>query len=257
MSNMYPPPQQPPFPPQPGFSQFGGVLYPNIDIGTIFSQSGKHFGRQLGVWVLATLIFLAVIVCFAFFAVILGIIPAIGSASSGSNTEFGVSSFASIFVLIFSVLGTCAIAVLSIVFNVNTYRNAVRAVQGEEVTIGDFYQLSGIGKSVVAAILTGLIIFLGYVACIIPGIVLSFILCFVPISVWAKPELSVGGALADSYETFKRNPGISIVIVLLTWLITSLAASVAVGMLFALPFVNLVLAITYFMIQQRPFAVLP
>lgn len=252
MSNMYPP-----NPPQPGVLYPGAVSSPNIDIGTIFSQAGKHFSKQLGVWVLATLIWLAAISCYAFFAVIVGIIPAIESAASGSNTEFVVSSFVGGVFLLLYALGSIAIAVLSIIFNVNTYRNAVRAVQGEEVTIGDFYQLSGTGKAVVVSLLTGLIVFLGLLACVIPGIVLSFLLCFVPISVWAKPELTVGGVLADSYETFKRNFGISIVIVLINGIIASLAASVAVGMLFALPFVNLVLAITYSMIQQRPFAVLP
>ena len=240
MSSMYPPPQQP--------------AQPNIDVGTIFSIGWKHFNRQMSVWLIASAIFLGVMIAYSLLVSVVMIAAAASASTTATGATYvssGLGAFSSLLILLSSILSTIFI----VIFMINSYRNAVNAVQGGEITVGDFFKVAGIGKAVAVGLLVGIICLVGMMACVIPGIVLSFILSFAPISVWVNPHLSIGGVLSDSFETFKRNPGIAIVIVLLTHVVGGLVASTIVGVLLVLPLTYLILSITYFMINQRPFAI--
>ena len=240
MSSMYPPPQQP--------------AQPNIDVGTIFSIGWKHFNRQMSVWLIASAIFLGVMIAYSLLVSVVMIAAAASASTTATGATYvssGLGAFSSLLILLSSILSTIFI----FIFTINSYRNAVHAVQGGEITVGDFFKVAGIGKSVAVGLVVGIIYLVGMMACVIPGIVLSFILSFAPISVWVNPHLSIGGVLSDSFETFKRNPGIAIVIVLLTHVVGGLVASTIVGVLLVLPLTYLILTITYFMINQRPFAI--
>ncbi|OBG83520.1 hypothetical protein A5733_12815 [Mycobacterium sp. NS-7484] len=111
---------------------------------------------------------------------------------------------------------------------------------GTPVTIGSFFRPRNVGNVVVASVVSSVIIGIGVVLCVIPGIIASIMLMFTTVAVLDR-NLSGIEAVKASFELSKANFGP----VALTWLVVLVVGLVGtllcgIGLLVAYPLLSLI-----------------
>lgn len=225
MSDIPPPP-----PIQPG------GIEPPADIGAAFTYGWRKFTQNVGPIILITL---AVFVGLALFQVL-----SIIAQRSGSG-------FGSIFLaLLFGGLG----AIVAFILQYGVVRASLAIVEGRPVTFAEAWNMDRFGPFVVAAILQGLITFVGYLLCIIPGIIAAFLLFFTPFFVIDK-RLSPTESLSASFNLVKNNAGILVLFTIVAVIIYFAGAIVClVGLLVSIPVVLISTAYMYKRMDGEPVA---
>lgn len=173
------PPQEPPLPqatlPEPRPVETGFVLNrDNVTLSDLLSRASEAWSRDLGIWVLAFLLYGFINVGIpGAMSLLWGIV----SAFQQGNGEPG-AMFSAVNVIVQVVLQLVQVA-LTAVFTLGLWCMAIRGIQGERATIGMlFSQVSKIWKYVAQAIVVGL----GAVLIVLP-ILLIVLLAFVgPVS---------------------------------------------------------------------------
>ncbi len=248
--------QNPSFPPPPAGGQPMPAGQPKIEATQALQIAWRHYTRQLAPWLLSMLAFFVIV--FVAFIIMVAVAPKTTKVAAGGSSGYGVAEVTTftpggwfIAVLVYVI-----VLIAGLVFSVNCYRNAVRTVQGESISVGDFFKVAGIGKTLGMCILYSLVVTVGTFLCIIPGIFAAIAFLFVPFAAIMNPQLGVADTFRHSYETLKTNPGQIILAGVLIWLITLVASFTVIGGLFVAPLGYLVFAVLYCVAAQRPFVAL-
>ena len=222
-------------PPPPPISPSG--MQPPADIGAAFSYAWRKFKEYLGPIILITL---AVFVGIAVFQALSFFVQ---RGSSG-----GVGGF--FLALLFSGLG----AIVGFVLEYGVVRASLAVVDGRPVTFAEAWNMDRFGPFLVAAILRGLIVFVGLLLCVIPGLIASFLLIFTPFFVIDK-QLSPTGSLAASYNLVKSKAGL-LVLFSIVAVVIYFAGAIAcfVGLLVSIPVVLIATAFMYKRTDGQPVA---
>ena len=141
--------------------------------------------------------------------------------------------------------------VVAVVYSINSYRNAFRVTQGETIAVRDFFKFSGLATPLIVSILCGIIIYIGMLLFVIPGIIAMFALMYVPVAAVINNS-TVGRAFSEGFAAFKNNIGQSILLAVLLGLI-GLAGSLVLGLggLVTIPLANIALVVGYLMVTGR------
>lgn len=222
-------------PPPPPIQPDG--IEPPADIGAAFTYGWRKFTQNVGPIILITL---AVFVGLALFQVL-----SIIAQRSGDG------GFGSIFLaLLFGGLG----AIVAFILQYGVVRAALAIVDGRPVTFAEAWNMDRFGPFVVAAILQGLITFVGYLLCIIPGIIAAFLLFFTPFFVIDK-QLSPTESLAASFNLVKDNAGVLVLFTIVAVIVYFAGALVClVGLLVSIPVVLISTAYMYKRMAGEPVA---
>ena len=222
MSDIPAPPPLPPLPPVPP-----GGMQPPADIGTAFSYAWRKFTENLGPIILITL---AVFVGIAIFEVLSFVV------------QRGSSGFGGIFLsLVFSGLA----AIVGFVLEYGVVRASLAVVDGRPVSFAEAWNMDRFGPFLIAAILRGLIVFVGILLCVIPGIIASFLLWFTPYFVIDK-QLSPTESLSASYNLVKSHAGLLVLFAIVATVVYFAGAIVClVGLLVSIPVVLIATAFMY------------
>jgi hypothetical protein len=224
----------PPPPPVPGPGPYGRD---DVSIGDAFSYGWKKFTQYLGPIILITL------------AVFIGI--AIFQALSFLFQRSGDFTFGRFFLSL--VFGGLA-AIVGFILQYGVVRAALAIVEGRTPTFSEAWNMERFGPFVVAAILQGLITFVGYLLCIIPGLIAAFFLFFTPFFVIDKRMAPVE-SLTASYNLVKDNAGKLLVFCIVAVLVYFAGALVClVGLLVSIPVVLIATAYMFKRTQGEPVA---
>ncbi|GED96984.1 hypothetical protein [Gordonia crocea] len=238
----YPPPppgapgSYPPPPPGGAYPQGPAAGQP-YNIGDGFSWAFNKFGKNAGPLIIATLIYLIIV------GVVYGIFYGIGFALADKETvygtttvSFGAGTFA---VWIIGYLVTLVVGgyVLSSFWN-----GILQITDGQQVSVGSFFQPRNVGNVIIATLLSGIIIGIGYALCVLPGLIAAIFLFFTVVAVVDR-NISGTAGLGASFNLVKENFGPAI----LTWLVVSIALAIggaicAIGLLVAGPVAGLLTA---------------
>lgn len=198
-----------------------------IDAVDSLTQGAKALFSNVLPWVLSMLVVLAVTVVVA--AAV--IVPVARVDYVGEEQPVALSpATAAALLLVWLVT-----FILSTVWTLNVYRNAVRQVQGDAVTLGDFFRLRELGIPFVAYLLMGLVVFVGMLLLIIPGLVAAVLLMFVPYLAFSRPESGLAGIFRESVDVVRRNPGPSLLLVLFSLLLNAVGSITVIGVLITVP----------------------
>lgn len=171
-----------------------------LDVGTALSASWNGFKNNLGPWLV-----------FGIVSLIVGWILNIPSFANGGtsfefSTETGTQSSGNIGLSL--ILGLIGIIVGFILMNI-AYQGALRTVDGERMSIGDFFKLRNAGAHALTylaligiAIVCAIVIFIGWIA----GIVL-FVLLYFSMLVVVDTNAGVGQAFKTSIDIVRNNLG--------------------------------------------------
>jgi uncharacterized membrane protein len=232
--------------PAPGYAGYGGQQ--PYSIGEGFTWAWNKFSKNAGALIVATLVYgLIVGVLYGIFVGIsFALAPTVTTYSDyGYGADYSASAsfgFASYLVL---GLGALVAAIVGFAIQSAYTSSLLDIANGQPVTIGSFFKPRNLGAVIVAGVIVAILTGIGYLLCIIPGIIVAFLTMF---TVYALLErnLSPIDAIKASVDITRANLGNAI----LAWLLSALvlAAGVAVcyiGVIVAAPVASLFLVYTY------------
>lgn len=237
----------PPPPPAPGPASGGAV---NASVGQAFSWANQTFGKH------ALVLIGLVVVVFVIRLVGSLVNNAIANALIGDcensiviNGERIVTSGACAAsfgqTITASLITGIIFGVLAWIATIGIYRAALGRTRGVAPSFGDLTTGDNLGKYVLVAIVYGLLISVGLVLCILPGVIAAFLFQLAPFYALDKGQ-GVGEALGNSYRATTANLGPAVLMTLIN-IAAAIVGSFFFGILtlVALPFAALFTAHMY------------
>ena len=223
MSSVPPPPGPPPGSPGPPPGQ------PNLTVGDALSYAWAKFQQHAGALILIALIIAAVNLV-------------------GSILGFVVDNFFArlLLQLIFFVVGQ--------IVTIGVINAALMVTRGEVPTPGKAFSTERLGPFILASILYGIIVIVGFILCIIPGIIAAFMLGFYGFYILDR-NLEPTAALSASFNLVKDNFGIVFLVVLVAILLNFVGALLCgIGLLVTAPICWIMYGYAYRKLNNEPVA---
>ena len=101
----------------------------------------------------------------------------------------------------------------------------------DRLEIKDFLSFKNVAGLMAVYVLSTLVISLGFILLIIPGLFAAFFFTWMPAVKAARPELSVGETFGASIEVAKENVGVTILVAVLIAVLYAVLSFTFVGML--------------------------
>ena len=218
---------------QPGYA---GSPYPgddslfgrDVDAIQLIGDSFRYFGRNWAQWIFGPLVQMVVvfILYLLMFAVLAGSgasIDALANSGSGSDAAL-TGGLIAIMVLAFIAM------FLVLIWSVSTwYKAANKQVDTGTLEIEDFLSFKNVAGLMAVNVLSSLVISLGFILLIIPGLFAAFFFTWMPAVKAARPELSVGETFGASIEVAKKNVGVTILVLVLIAVLYAVLSFTIVG----------------------------
>ena len=242
----YPPPPPPggaAYPPPGGFPPPGfGAPRPAYSVGDAFSWAWGKFSANAVPLIVATLVFGAIA---GLLQVIFGVLS---TAVAPESTSYTATDAGFSFSYNVNSPGSLAITILSYIVSLVVgaaiqsayYSGILDIANGQPVTIGSFFKPRNVGAVIIAAVIVGLLTSIGFVLCIIPGIVVVLFTMFTVVALLDR-NLAPIDAIKASFDVAKNNFGavfLTAIVVFAAVLVGALLCGV--GLLVALPLVALI-----------------
>ena len=219
---------------QPGYA---GSPYPgddslfgrDVDAIQVIGDSFRYFGRNWAQWIFGPLVQMVVlsILYLLLVAVLAGSgtsIDALAKSGSGSDALTG-GLIAVMFLAIIAMF-------LVFIWAASTwYKAANKQVDTGMLEIKDFLSFKNVAGLMVVYVLSTLVISLGFILLIIPGLFAAFFFTWMPAVKAVRPELSVGETFGASIEVAKENVGVTILVAVLIAVLYAVLSFTFVGML--------------------------
>ncbi|OBJ52592.1 hypothetical protein [Mycobacterium sp. 1423905.2] len=260
-----PPGYSPPPPPPPSYGQPGGQPgggqpggYPQpggygsqqpFSVGDAVSWAWNRFTQNIAAFVVPVLLYIIGL------GILGGVTFGLGFGLSDTTTtsytnEYGGTSEAVNSSLtpaggIVLFLGSLALAFLALYMQAGLATASLDVADGRPVSIGTFFKPRNVGSVILTALLSLVGVAIGYVLCIIPGLIFAFLAQFAILFAIDKRTSPVDSIKA-SIATVRANVGSS----LLSWLVQYAAVLIGqllcyVGLLAGIPIASLVQTYTY------------
>jgi uncharacterized membrane protein len=196
-------------------------------VGDAFNYGWKKFQENLGPILIAMVIFFVVIVVVNFIGTLF--IGGIGEITDPDDIGFG--AFFSVGYLFFSLLG----ALVSLLVQAALVRGALNISKGEQIDIQTFLTTENLGQIVLASIILAIGTAIGFVLCIIPGLIVIFFSIFTYQFILDK-GLPAWDAIKASFALVNQNLGSMVGLILASWLALFVGALLCgIGLIVAIP----------------------
>lgn len=202
------------------------------DIGKSLSWAFTAFGRNLAPLLVPTIVW-AVLTVFASIPFMVGYIRAI--VNFENNGFLGTGNFIAMIVGMFLLIVCC------LLWASGPIKVAGMIARGEKPSIG--HGFVG-GRALITAIVVAIIIVIGYILLVLPGVILTVLLIFAPYAA-STDKLGVGAALKASVDVVKSKLGFAIITYIVITLIGMVAGATLIGMLVAIPIYALYFTASY------------
>ena len=219
---------------QPGYA---GSPYPgddslfgrDVDAIQVIGDSFRYFGRNWAQWIFGPLV--QMVVVFILYLLLVAVLAGSGTsidalAKSGSGSDALTGGLIAVMFL--------AIIAMFLVFiwaASTWYKAANKQVDTGMLEIKDFLSFKNVAGLMAVYVLSTLVISLGFILLIIPGLFAAFFFTWMPAVKAARPELSVGETFGASIEVAKKNVGVTILVVVLSAVLYAVLSFTFVGML--------------------------
>ena len=247
----YPPPHQGSYPPPPaGYPPpgpgFGGAQA--FSVGDAFSWAWSKFSKNAGPLIVATLVYgLVVVVLQAIISLVSAAVsPSDYSSYSSDATSvsfsYGMSGVGSIIV---SIIGWFLSLIVAAALQSAYIGGILDIANGQQVSMGSFFRPRNIGNVIIAGLIVGIVTTIGFILCIIPGVIASIMLMFTVVALLDR-NLSPVEAVKSSFDLSKANFGnviLAWLVLIATFIVGALLCGV--GLLVAAPVATLFLVYTY------------
>jgi uncharacterized membrane protein len=179
-----PPPAPPPPPPSspgpPGGPAPGGAA--PFKVGDAISYGWNAYWKNVGPLLIITIVIVAIHLVFQL----------IGFATRNAFLSF--------------LLGLIA-WIVGLILAMGLIRCSLAVVRGETPQVDMLFQTEGLGSYIIASILFGIMLFVGLILCIIPGIIVAIVFMFYGFLIVENPSLGPTDALKRASELTKGRIG--------------------------------------------------
>ncbi|MEK0128223.1 hypothetical protein [Corynebacterium marquesiae] len=218
---------------QPGYA---GSPYPgddslfgrDVDAIQVIGDSFRYFGRNWAQWIFGPLV--QMVVVFILYLLLVAVLAGSGTsidalANSGSGSDAALTGgLIAVMVLAFIAM------FLVLIWAASTwYKAANKQVDTGMVEIKDFLSFKNVAGLMAVYVLSTLVISLGFILLIIPGLFAAFFFTWMPAVKAARPELSVGETFGASIEVAKKNVGVTILVLVLIAVLYAVLSFTIVG----------------------------
>ncbi len=232
-----PPPGNPP-PAQP--YQPGGAPQ-RLDVGTAISYGWEKFSQNAAQFILLVLGVWVAIVVISLISQ-LALLPAINDNGSAFLAIIGAA------VALFLEV------VVSLAVQAGVYRAGLGVTQGKTPSFDMFTDGTNFGPYLVTVILVALGALVGFILCIIPGIIWMFFTAYAPLRALDKGE-GAGEAIKGSIDMVRDNLGEVFLILLVSYLVYMVGALLCgIGLLVTIPIALVAICWSYRVILGEPVA---
>jgi uncharacterized membrane protein len=153
--------------------------------------------------------------------------------------------------LIFSLIGW----IVGFILAMGLIRCTLAVVKGQTPEVSMLFETPGLGSYIVASILFGLMLFVGFILCIIPGIIVGIVFMFYGYLIVENPTLGPTDALKRASELTKGRIGELFVFGLALFGINLIGAILCgVGLLFTYGITAVAVAYAYRTLNGEPVA---
>lgn len=145
--------------------------------------------------------------------------------------------------------------ILSMIIGAGLVRAGLDITEGRPVEAGKILTPNKLGEVIVASLLTGIATFVGFIACILPGLAVLFFTSFTLYFLMDREEMGAIDAIKASFAFTKDNAANVIVwflIAMVTWIVGALLCGI--GLIAAVPVVLIGTAYTYKTLNGQPVA---
>lgn len=173
----------------PGYG-IGSTLPPTLSVGDALSFGWNKFKNNAGVWI-------GIVVIAAVIQIVVNLIFS-GSRDSGTDLSavFGI----------WAIIGAVVSAIVGYLVNAALIRGALHEVDGNKPSIGSFFQFANVAAIVLASVIVGILVFVGLVLLVIPGIALAFLTWWTLQFVIDRNEDALT-AIKSSFRAISSNAG--------------------------------------------------
>ena len=233
---------------QPGYA---GSPYPgddslfgrDVDAIQVIGDSFRYFGRNWAQWIFGPLVQIVIVsILYLLLTLVLAgsgtSIDALANSGSGSDAALTGGLIAVMFLAIIAMF-------LVFIWSISTwYKAANKQVDTGMLEIKDFLSFKNVAGLMAVNVLSWLVISLGFVLLIIPGLFAAFFFTWMPAVKAVRPELSVGETFGASIEVAKKNVGVTILVVVLSVVLYAVLSFTLVGM-FVYPALNTLILVLF------------
>ncbi|MGB5112533.1 MAG: hypothetical protein WBO08_13315 [Mycobacterium sp.] len=237
----YPPPPAPVGYPAPGgYPGATGFGAPAYSVGEAVSWAWNKFSKNAAAILVPTIVFGLV------YGVVQGIIQLISSQfTTTAYGEYSASYSMGTGGIVVSLLGGAVMLVVVAVVQSAYIGGMLDIANGQPVEIGSFFKPRNVVNVIIASVVSGLIVFVGVLLFVVPGIIATIMLLFTTVIVIDRNTSGIDG-VTSSFEIGKKNFGP----MALTWLATIGIAILGVlvcfvGLLVAYPVISLITVYAY------------
>jgi uncharacterized membrane protein len=147
--------------------------------------------------------------------------------------------------------------IIGMILTMGLFRAALAVVDGRIPEVSMLFETEGLGSFIVAAILFGLMVWVGLILCIIPGIILFLVFMFYGFIIVENPNIGPTDALKKSQEITRGRLGELFVFGLAIFGINFVGALLCgVGLLFTYGISYIAVAYAYKTLRGEPVAAL-
>lgn len=249
-------------PPPPGYAAppppAGGYGYAAAPSGTDIVMDGvkygwKKFTENVGPWIIGSLIWV-----FGYGLVSWVIWIALAAVLSSNST---VTTYNDVSIVtsgglnwIGTLVVTGVIVLLGVLVQVAFLNAGLTVATGRSLSVGDFFKFPNFGSVFVTALLVGLTVGVGYVLCIVPGVVAAFFLAF---SVLISLDRGLGAvdSMKASIELVKNNVVTVLLLAIAVGILNAIGSIVCgIGVIVTLPVAVVAAVYVYRRLQNQPVA---
>ena len=214
----------------------------DVDAIQVLADSFRYFGRGWAQWIFGPLVQIVIVsILYLLLTLVLAgsgtSIDALGKSGSGSDALTG-GLIAVMFLAIIAMF-------LVFIWSISTwYKAANKQVDTGMLEIKDFLSFKNVAGLMAVNVLSWLVISLGFILLIIPGLFAAFFFTWMPAVKAVRPELSVGETFGASIEVAKKNVGVTILVVVLSAVLYAVLSFTLVGM-FVYPALNTLILVLF------------
>ncbi|GAB2447735.1 hypothetical protein GCM10027062_31780 [Nocardioides hungaricus] len=224
-------------------------------MGNAFSYGWSKFTQNLGQILLAIVVLVVVLVAIQLVGFFVGQAvacePSVNLATAEVKDCGGVFTAQNIVSWLFSLVGW----IISMIVGAGIVRGALDITEGRQLEPSGLLKPNKLGEVVIASLIIGVLTFVGFIACIIPGILVAFFTSYALYFLMDRPEMGAIDAIKASFEFTRHNAGNVILwflVSLVAWFVGALLCGI--GLIVAVPVILIGTAYTYKTLNNEPVA---
>ena len=200
----------------------------DVDAIQVLADSFRYFGRGWAQWIFGPLVQIVIVsILYLLLTLVLAgsgtSIDALANSGSGSDAALTGGLIAVMFLAIIAMF-------LVFIWSISTwYKAANKQVDTGMLEIKDFLSFKNVAGLMAVNVLSYLVITLGFILLVIPGLFAAFFFTWMPAVKAARPELSVGETFGASIEVAKKNVGVTILVLVLIAVLYAVLSFTIVG----------------------------